>query len=108
MIGLREILLKFANGGQVNGGPLSRDNVIGLRAPYVKPGGDAMYEMAHDFGLAYDTSLVAPKDAIPFWPFTWDYRQPFDCSNQKQKTKEKHPDAVENAEHGADIIENNR
>lgn len=107
VIGLREILLKFGNGGNPNG-PLTRDNVIGLRAPYVKPGGDAMYEMAHDFGLAYDTSLVAPKGSVPFWPFTWDYRQPFDCSNHKQKSKEANPDNVENAEHGADIIENNR
>lgn len=53
VIGLREILLKFGNGGSSNG-PLTRDNVIGMRAPYIKPGGDAMFEMAHDFGLAYD------------------------------------------------------
>ena len=69
VIGLREILLKYGNGGASNG-PLNRDNVIGMRAPYIKPGGDAMFEMAHDFGLAYDTSLVAPKANLPFWPFT--------------------------------------
>lgn len=69
VIGLREILLKYGNGGSSNG-PLNRDNVIGMRAPYIKPGGDAMFEMAHDFGLAYDTSLVAPKASLPFWPFT--------------------------------------
>jgi len=86
IIGLREILIKFGNGGNPNG-PLNRDNIIGLRAPFIKPGGDAMYEMAHDFGLAYDSSLVVPKLSIPLWPFTWDYRQPFDCSNQKQKNK---------------------
>lgn len=41
---------------------------LGLRAPFIKPGGDAMFEMAHDFGLAYDTSLVAPKLLQPIWP----------------------------------------
>lgn len=55
------------------------------------------------------SSLVAPKYSIPFWPFTWDHRQPFECSNQKQKnTKDAATEASENAEHGADIVENNR
>lgn len=41
--------------------------------------------------------------------FSWDYRQPFECSNQKQKaTKDAATEASENAEHGADIVENNR
>ncbi|KAK4337374.1 hypothetical protein RND71_043331 [Anisodus tanguticus] len=107
VIGLREILLKFGNGGNT-AGPLTRDNIIGLRSPYIKPGGDPMYEMAHDFGLAYDSSLVTPKGNVPYWPFTWDYRQPFECSNQKQKSnKDAVSEAHENAEHGADIVENN-
>ena len=38
MIGMREILIKFANGGAANKGILSRDNILGMRAPYVKPG----------------------------------------------------------------------
>lgn len=48
-----------------------------------------MFEMAHDFGLTYDSSVVAPKGTPPFWPFTWDYRQPFDCSNNKKTVEEK-------------------
>lgn len=40
-----------------------------------------MFEMAHDFGLMYDTSIVAPRGVPPYWPFTFDYRQPFDCYN---------------------------
>ena len=37
IIGLREIVLKFANGG-TNKAILNRENVVGMRAPYVKPG----------------------------------------------------------------------
>lgn len=39
-----------------------------------------MFEMAHDFGLMYDSSIVAPRSPVPVWPFTFDHRQPFDCS----------------------------
>ena len=44
-----------------------------------------MFEMAHDFGLMYDTSIVAPRANPPFWPFTFDYKQPFDCYNSNKK-----------------------
>lgn len=44
-----------------------------------------MFEMAHDFGLMYDTSIVAPRANPPFWPFTFDYKQPFDCYNANKK-----------------------
>ncbi|RWS31634.1 Chitin binding Peritrophin-A domain containing protein 10-like protein [Leptotrombidium deliense] len=85
IIGMREILLKFANGGATTNGVLSRENVVGMRAPYVKPGGDAMFEMAHDFGLLYDSSLVAPRGNTPLWPFTFDHRQPFSCGESPNK-----------------------
>jgi peptidoglycan/xylan/chitin deacetylase (PgdA/CDA1 family) len=88
MIGIREIIL--ANSfGSASYPSVSRESVVGMRAPYIKPGGDAMFEMAHDFGLLYDSSVVAPKGTPPYWPFTWDYRQPFDCSNNKKTTEEK-------------------
>lgn len=55
-----------------------------------------------------NSSLVAPKLSVPIWPFTWDYRQPFECSNQKQKaTKDAATEASENAEQGDAIVENN-
>jgi len=44
-----------------------------------------MFEMAHDFGLAYDSSIVAPRGSPPYWPFTFDFRQPFDCYNRGNK-----------------------
>lgn len=102
MIGMREMLIKFGSG---NSKLLTRENILGMRAPYVKPGlqftsqtdsdlfdsfptnpgGDPMFEMAHDFGLMYDTSIVAPRANPPFWPFTFDYKQPFDCYNANKK-----------------------
>lgn len=35
MIGMREMLIKFAGG---NNKLLTRENILGMRAPYVKPG----------------------------------------------------------------------
>jgi len=37
MIGMREILSKFAN--------ISGEEIIGMRAPYLKPGRNAQYEV---------------------------------------------------------------
>ncbi|XP_054166467.1 chitin deacetylase 1-like [Oppia nitens] len=88
MIGIREIILANSGGSSSNSA-ITREKLIGMRAPYFKPGGDAMFEMASDFGLLYDSSVVAPRGTPPYWPFTWDYRQPFDCSNNKKETEEK-------------------
>lgn len=81
MIGMREILLSNA-AGTASKSVLTRDNILGMRAPFIKPGGNAMFEMAHDFGFMYDSSIAAPRGTPPYWPFTYDFRQPFDCSNQ--------------------------
>lgn len=62
-----------------------------------------MFEMAHDFGLLYDSSVVAPKGQPPYWPFTWDHRQPFDCSNNK-KTE---PEEKKNVD-GEDLLNSNQ
>lgn len=80
IIGMREILLQLTNiGGEDQ--VIKRDDIVGMRAPFVKPGGEPMYQMINDFGLLYDSSLVAPRLDIPLWPFTLDSRIPFECSN---------------------------
>lgn len=81
---MREILLSNSGGTSANS-VLTRDNILGMRAPFIKPGGNAMFEMAHDFGFMYDSSIAAPRGTPPYWPFTYDYRQPFDCSNTPKK-----------------------
>lgn len=119
IIGMREIILANSAGSQSNPA-VTRETLVGMRAPFIKPGiyhlinfirmnfvrlftgGDAMFEMAHDFGLLYDSSVVAPRGSPPYWPFTFDYRQPFDCSNNPKKAEE----AKESAD-GEDILNTN-
>lgn len=86
MIGMREILLQLTN---INGDTpvIRREDMIGMRAPYIKPGGDNMFQMINDFGLQYSSSIVAPKSDYPLWPFTLDSKVPFDCANVRTNKK---------------------
>lgn len=87
MIGMREILLQLTN---INGDTpvIKREDMVGMRAPYIKPGGDSMYQMINDFGLSYSSSIVAPKSEYPLWPFTLDSKVPFDCANVRTNKKQ--------------------
>lgn len=89
MIGMREILLQLTN---INGDTpvIKREDMVGMRAPYIKPGGDNMYQMINDFGLSYSSSIVAPKSEYPIWPFTLDSKVPFDCANVRTNKKSSH------------------
>lgn len=92
MIGMREILLQLTN---INGDTpvIKREDIVGMRAPYIKPGGDNMYQMINDFELTYSSSIVAPKSEYPIWPFTLDSKVPFDCANvrtNKNKQQQQH------------------
>lgn len=82
IIGLREIILQLTN---INGDApvIKREDIVGMRAPYIKPGGDNMFQMINDFGLQYSSSIVAPKSEYPIWPFTLDAKVPFDCANTR-------------------------
>lgn len=71
---MREILSRFGN--------VSKENVLGMRAPYIKPGGNAMLNMLYDFAFAYDSSFAAPPSKVPLWPYTLDYRIPHHCVNK--------------------------
>jgi hypothetical protein len=79
MIGMREILRHFAN--------VSRNDVVGMRAPYLKPGRNAQYEVLEDFGYIYDSSISVPPSKIPIWPYTLDYKIPHDCKAGTCPTK---------------------
>jgi hypothetical protein len=71
MIGMKMILGKFAN--------VSGEDIIGMRAPYLKPGRNAQYEVLQDFGFVWDSSVGVPPIKIPAWPYTLDYSIPHDC-----------------------------
>lgn len=87
MVGMREILLQLTN---INGDNpvIKREDIVGMRAPYIKPGGDNMFQMINDFGLQYSSSIVAPKSDYPLWPFTLDSKVPFDCANVRTNKKQ--------------------
>ncbi|KDR24193.1 uncharacterized protein LOC110828651 [Zootermopsis nevadensis] len=71
MIGMREILRHFAN--------ISKSDVVGMRAPYLKPGRNTQYEVLEDFGYIYDSSVGIPPLKVPIWPYTLDYKIPHEC-----------------------------
>ena len=53
--------------------------VLGVRAPGLKPGYNTQYEVLIDYGFIWDSSLgVAPLET-PVWPYTLDYRIPHEC-----------------------------
>ncbi|XP_065337290.1 chitin deacetylase 1 [Cloeon dipterum] len=79
MIGQREILRHFAN--------VSRSDIVGMRAPFLKPGRNAQYEVLEDFGYIYDSSISVPPSKIPIWPYTLDYKIPHDCKAGTCPTK---------------------
>ena len=80
MIGMREILRHFAN--------VSRSDITGMRAPYLKPGRNTQYEVMEDFGYIYDSSIGIPPSRVPIWPYTLDYKIPHECKSGTCPTKQ--------------------
>ena len=54
-------------------------SVIGVRAPFLRAGGNPQFEMMSDQYFAYDSSLTAPLGRVPIWPYTLDHRVPHKC-----------------------------
>ncbi|KAB0798800.1 hypothetical protein PPYR_06680 [Photinus pyralis] len=79
MIGMREILKHFAN--------ISKNEVVGMRAPFLKPGRNTQYMVLEDFGYLYDSSVGVPVSPIPVWPYTLDYKIPHECKSGTCPTK---------------------
>lgn len=68
MIGEANILNRFSN--------VAASQIRGMRAPFLKIGGNRQFLMVKEFGLVYDNSIKAPllADGIPLWPYTLDYK----------------------------------
>ncbi|KAG8244659.1 Cda4p [Homalodisca vitripennis] len=79
MIGMREILRHFAN--------ISRADIVGMRAPFLKPGRNTQYEVVEDFGFIYDSSVGVPPLRTPVWPYTLDYKISHECKSGTCPTK---------------------
>jgi len=76
MAGARLIVERFAN--------ISDGTVIGLRAPYLRVGGNRQFEMMTDQFFVYDTSITAPLSRVPIWPYTLYFKMPHKCHGNAQ------------------------
>jgi hypothetical protein len=76
MAGSRLIIERFAN--------VSDGSVIGIRAPYLRVGGNKQFEMMADQYFVYDASITAPLSRVPIWPYTLYYRMPHKCHGNAQ------------------------
>jgi hypothetical protein len=63
---VRLIIERFAN--------ITDGTVVGVRAPYLRVGGNEQFSMMTDQFFAYDSSITAPLGRVPIWPYTLHYR----------------------------------
>ncbi|KAJ8927149.1 hypothetical protein NQ314_020422 [Rhamnusium bicolor] len=73
MVGMRDILKYLSN--------ISKSEVVGMRAPFLKPGRNTQYKVLEEFGYIYDSSIGAPALPVPVWPYTLDYKIPHECKS---------------------------
>jgi len=84
MAGDRLIMERFAN--------ITDGSVIGIRAPYLRIGGNTQFQMMNDQFFVYDSSITAPLSRIPVWPYTLLYRMPHKChGNANNCPSRSHP-----------------
>lgn len=72
MAGARLILERFAN--------ITDSSVVGVRAPYLRVGGNKQFEMMADQFFIYDASITASLGRVPIWPYTLYFRMPHKCN----------------------------
>ncbi|XP_046746909.1 chitin deacetylase 1 isoform X1 [Diprion similis] len=72
MAGARLIIERFAN--------ISDGSIIGMRAPYLRVGGNKQFEMMADQFFVYDASITASLGRVPIWPYTLYFRMPHKCN----------------------------
>merc|ERR1711970_421037 len=77
MAGARQIINRFAN--------ITDQSVVGVRAPYLRVGGNAQFNMMEEQGFLYDSTIVAPLSTVPLWPYILYYRMPHDCHGHIQE-----------------------
>jgi len=77
MAGARLIIDKFAN--------ITDNSVVGLRAPYLRVGGNNQFTMMEEQAFLYDSSITAPLQNPPLWPYTMYFRMPHRCHGDLQR-----------------------
>jgi len=58
---------------------VSEYDILGIRAPRLKPGGNDHFNMMLDYGFVWDSSVSVPPQRVPVWPYTLDYKIPHEC-----------------------------
>jgi len=76
MGGSRLIIEKFSN--------ITDNSVLGLRAPYLRVGGNNQFTMMEEQGFLYDSSITAPLQNPPLWPYTMYFKMPHRCHGNLQ------------------------
>jgi len=67
----REIIKNWAN--------ITDDSIIGMRAPYLRVGGNTQFRMMNESFFPYDSSITAPLSKVPVWPYTLHHNIPHPC-----------------------------
>lgn len=76
MSGVRLIIDKFAN--------ITDNSVIGMRAPFLRVGGNPQFTMMEEQAFLYDSSITAPLQDVPLWPYSMFFRMPHRCHGDRQ------------------------
>jgi len=76
MAGMRIIVEKYAN--------LTDNSVVGVRAPYLRVGGNNQFTMMEEQAFLYDSTITAPLSNPPLWPYTMYFRMPHRCHGNIQ------------------------
>jgi len=71
LVGMRRLMNLQADIGE--------DEVLGIRAPGLKPGFNTQYQVLVDYGFIWDSSIKVAPQAVPVWPYTLDYSLPHEC-----------------------------
>ena len=53
---------------------ISDGTIVGVRAPYLRTGGNTQFVMMADQSFAYDASISAPLGRVPIWPYSLLFR----------------------------------
>jgi len=75
--GARQIMETFAN--------IPEGHVLGARAPFLRVGGNRQFEALEEGSFLYDSSLVAPLQNPPLWPYSLFFSMPHRCFGNAQK-----------------------
>ena len=79
---MRELLRKWGN--------IPSEDILGTRAPQLRPGNDEQFKVLIEEGFVWDSSVSTKATDLPIWPYTLDYRIPHPC-NIKSCPKKAYP-----------------